>query len=110
MENHDEIIINNINVKFLSNKHSEYTDNLYYYFVFLDEDINDKLKILIDSEYYRPFFKNDKNKYIVKVKDRYMNDKEKIKKEDKLVVDISFKKYNFIDKIGYYVNELKIQK
>ena len=74
-------------------------------FKLLIKNIDQKFIALIKDNFKNPWYKTDKGQTILKVKPKYMKLKE-AKKEEVIVVDISFKYYKMNDVKGYYVSAL----
>ena len=72
------------------------------YFKIIEKNIDQKFAVLIKDDLKSPWWKTDEGQTILKVKPKYMKLKE-AKKEEVIVVDISFKYYKMNDVEGYYV-------
>ena len=77
-------------------------DNEVCYFKIIEKNIDQKFAVLIKDDLKSPWWKTDEGQTILKVKPKYMKLKE-AKKEEVIVVDISFKYYKMNDVEGYYV-------
>ena len=77
-------------------------DNEVCYFKIIEKNIDQKFAVLIKDDLKSPWWKTDEGQTILKVKPKYMKLKE-AKKEEVIVVDISFKYYKMNDVKGYYV-------
>ena len=80
-------------------------DNEVCYFKIIEKNIDQKFAVLIKDDLKSPWWKTDEGQTILKVKPKYMKLKE-AKKEEVIVVDISFKYYKMNDVEGYYVSAL----
>ena len=76
-------------------------DNEVCYFKIIEKNIDQKFAVLIKDDLKSPWWKTDEGQTILKVKPKYMKLKE-AKKEEVIVVDISFKYYKMNDVEGYY--------
>ena len=65
----------------------------------LKKNIDQKFVVLIKDNFKNPWFKTPKGQTLLKVKPKYMKLKE-VKKEEVIVVDISFKYYKINDVEG----------
>ena len=97
----ERVLIKSVRVEYIVTKTDAY-DNELSYFKMIDKNIDQKFVALIKDNFKNPWFKTDKGQTILKVKQKYMKLKE-AKKEEVIVVDISFKYYKMNDVEGYYV-------
>ena len=97
----ERVLIKSVRVEYIITKPDAY-DNELSYFKMIDKNIDQKFIALIKDNLKNPWFKTDKGQTILKVKQKYMKLKE-AKKEEVIVVDISFKYYKMNDVEGYYV-------
>ena len=97
----ERVLIKSVRVEYIITKPDAY-DNELSYFKIIDKKIDQKFVALIKDNFKNPWFKTDKGQTILKVKQKYMKLKE-AKKEEVIVVDISFKYYKMNDVEGYYV-------
>ena len=99
----EKVVIKNVKVKYLSTKQDKY-DNETSYFKIKDKNIEQKFATLIKVDYKMPWFKSENGQTILKVKSKYVKLKDgELKKEELVVVDITFKYYKFNDVEGFYV-------
>ena len=97
----ERVLIKSVRVEYVTTKTDAY-DNELSYFKIIDKKIDQKFTALIKDTFKNPWFKTDKGQTILKVKQKYMKLKE-AKKEEVIVVDISFKYYKMNNVEGYYV-------
>jgi hypothetical protein len=85
----ERVLIKSVRVEFIITK-TDANDNELSYFKIIDKNIDQKFIALIKDNFKNPWFKTDKGQTLLKVKPKYMKLKE-AKKEEVIVVDISFK-------------------
>ena len=97
----ERVLIKSVRVEYISTKPDAY-DNEVSYLKSIDKNVDQKFVALIKDNFKNPWFKTLKGQTILKVKPKYMKLKE-AKKEEVIVVDISFKYYKMNNVEGYYV-------
>jgi len=102
----DKILIKNCKVEFVTTKTDNYNNDITY-FKLLDKNIDQKYAAVIKTDSKLPWFKTDKQAYILKVKPKYIN-KNELVKDNTYLSDITFKNYTYNDIEGYYVSHLDI--
>ena len=96
----EKVLIKSVRVEYITTQTDAY-DNELSYLKIIDKNIDQKFIALIKDNFKNPWFKTDKGQTILKVKQTYM--KLEAKKEEVIVVDISFKYYKMNNVEGYYV-------
>ena len=94
-------VLSNINLKYLSSKTDKYDSEICYYAIetvdfdqIVKKDITDDLKM--------PYWVTPENKYILKVKSKYLEQEQKTKG----VATLTLKKYKYESFVGYYVTKI----
>ena len=98
----EKLVIKNVKAEYITTKTDKY-ENEICYFKLRDKNIDSRFVALIQPSVNLPWSKSEKGQYILKVKTRYCKTKE-LKKEDPVIVDITFKYYKRNDTQGYYVS------
>ena len=99
----EKVVVKNVKVEYLSTKQNKY-DNETSYFKIKDKNIDQKFATLIKVDYKIPRFKSENGQTILKVKSKYVKLKDgELKKEELVVVDITFKYYKVNGIEGFYI-------
>jgi len=99
----EKVVVKNVRVEYLSTKQDKY-DNETSYFKIKDKNIDQKFGTIIKEGYNLPWFKSENGQTILKVKSKYVKLKDKeLKKEELVVVDITFKYYKVNGTEGFYI-------
>ena len=93
-------VLLNIHLKYLSSKTDKYDSEICYYAI---ETVNvDQVVKDIADELKMPYWVTPENKYILKVKSKYLEQEQKTKG----VATLTLKKYNYESFTGYYVTQI----
>ena len=98
----EKVVIKNVKAEYITTKTDKY-ENEICYFKLRDKNIDSKFVALIQPSFNLPWFKSEKGQYILKEKAKYCKTKE-LKKEDPVIVDMTFKYYKMNDMEGFYVS------
>ena len=94
-------VLLNINLKYLSSKTDKYDSEISYYAI-ETVDFNQIIKKDITDDLKMPYWVTPENKYILKVKSKYLEQEQKTKG----VATLTLKKYNYESFTGYYVTQI----
>ena len=100
----DQIVIINLKLEWITNKKDNY-DNEMTYFKIKKEAIDNKFALINKENYELPYFMTKENKYLLKVKTKYVKLNE-LNKDMIYLCDADFKYYKMDDYEGYYVSKL----
>ena len=91
----NKVNINDLVVDFLATKENDYNANICYFKV-VDVECKTKMKSIIglqDDDIRMPFWRNDKQEVILKVKDKFVNVASDLVKGSDYIIDITFESY-----------------
>ena len=100
----DKVVIKNFKLEWITNKKDNY-DNEMSYFKIKKETIDNKLALINKENYKLPYFMTKENKYLLKVKTKYVKLNE-LNKDMIYSCDADFKYYKMEDCEGYYISKL----
>ena len=95
-KNENKVTINDLVVDYLTTKENGYNANICYFKV-VEVDFKTKMKNIIslqDDELRMPFWINDKQEMILKVKDKFVNAVSDLVKGLEYAIDITFESYS----------------
>ena len=93
--NSHKIQTNDLLVEFISNKQNQY-NNEYYYFKVIDKDVDLKLKYIIplfNKNLLFPIWKTPEQEYIIKVKEKHINNLTILKRKEIYSIDVVFNSF-----------------
>ena len=97
------LTLKNINLKYLSTKTDNYGSE-YCYYEILNDNFKDEIKS-IEKEMKVPYFLGKENKYILRIKSRYVKDNDKVGG----TALINMKEFEYNEFCGYYINSIEIK-
>lgn len=114
-KNNNSIRVNELLVEYLSTKEDNYKNEISYFKV-IDNNLKTKLKLILnltDETMKVPLWKTDKNEFILKVKEKFVNSIKELNKKENYIIDVEFEMYemekdNGLMLRGYYSKIPKI--
>ena len=99
----DKVIIKNIKLEYISTKTDNYNNNQVYFKVLKGQE--NKFTAINKDGYHLPYFKTDDNKYLLKVKSKYVK-LDELNKDMTYICDLEMKYYKMESVEGFYVSQI----
>ena len=104
MSDEDKVVIKNIKLEYITTKKNEY-DNEICYFKIKSKNVENQFSLVNKENYKLPYFKTNDNKYLLKVKSKYVK-LDDLNKDMTYICDAECKYYKMNDFEGFYISKL----
>jgi regulatory protein YycI of two-component signal transduction system YycFG len=99
----DKVVIKNLKVEVITKKMDNYNNEQVYFKILKGQE--NKFTVINKDGYHLPYFKTIDNKYLLKVKSKYVK-LEDLNKDMTYICDLELKYYKMDTVEGYYVSKL----